>query len=639
MKYDISIIFPCLNEESTLDECIKTTKKVMNKTKYKYEIIISDNGSTDDSIKIAKKNKVRVVNTEVRGYGSALINGINNAKGKYSVMLDSDCSYNIYDIPNFIEELEKGYDLVVGNRFNKTSEKSSCPFIHRIGAKLLSVYSNILFHNNVKDYHCGLRAFNTKKIKDLNLTSTGMEFASDMIIKSKLNKYKISNIDTKYMKDKRVNKSHLNPLRDGYRHLKLISKLKFDNSILFRYLTTFIFIVLICFISLCISYLFNFNTHDNVKNSYSYYKDTNKVFFLNYSLKNPSYHVDYATDERMLSVSYLMNKKDVISSVIEMNYYQELQERIDLNSYIDNDNRVVSEYCRYWHGYTTLLKPLVSIFEVKTIYIIHIILFIILLITVLIKLFQYDKVLGVSFIVGLITVNTFIVPLCLEYFYVFVLMMIGILLMLKMYESKSKNIDLLFFILGILTCFFDFLTCETITLTVPLMMYVYLNIKDKNKINYKSIIKYIILWGLGYSMMYLAKWVIDYIYYGSSIATEIFKKGMFRVNDGIYNTADIISANIINSILFLFPFNLFTNNALIVVVILILIGLYNYIFYEDNKLDKLVLIIISLIPFIRFMILSSHTRVHIYFVYRALIPFSMILFMGVYRLIINVKKE
>ena len=91
MKYDISIIFPCLNEESTLDECIKTTKKVMNKTKYKYEIIISDNGSTDDSIKIAKKNKVRVVNTEVRGYGSALINGINNAKGKYSVMLDSDC--------------------------------------------------------------------------------------------------------------------------------------------------------------------------------------------------------------------------------------------------------------------------------------------------------------------------------------------------------------------------------------------------------------------------------------------------------------------------------------------------------------------------------------------------------------------
>ena len=174
-----------------------------------------------------------------------------------------------------------------------------------------------------------------------------MEFASDMIIKSKLNKYKISNIDTKYMKDKRVNKSHLNPLRDGYRHLKLISKLKFDNSILFRYLTTFIFIVLICFISLCISYLFNFNTHDNVKNSYSYYKDTNKVFFLNYSLKNPSYHVDYATDERMLSVSYLMNKKDVISSVIEMNYYQELQERIDLNSYIDNDNRVVSEYSRF----------------------------------------------------------------------------------------------------------------------------------------------------------------------------------------------------------------------------------------------------------------------------------------------------
>ena len=637
MKYDISIIFPCLNEEKTIEECIVKTKKVMDKTKYKYEIIVSDNGSTDNSVKIAKKLKARVVSTDIKGYGSALINGINHARGKYSVMLDSDCSYNIEDIPSFIKEINKGYDMVVGNRFNDKSEKNACPFVHRLGAKVLSLYANILFHAKVKDYHCGLRIFDTKKVKELELSSTGMEFASEMILKAKTNKFKISNINTKYMKDKRDNKSHLHPLRDGLRHLNLINKIKFDNSIIFRYLSVIIITSILCFFLLCISSLFKINTHDNVKDAYHYYKENDLYYFIDEKLNNSSYRLDYITDQRMLSIAYLMDKQDSITSTIEMNYYVNLQTRGDLDNYVDNENQLIVDYSRYWHGYILLLKPLISIFNIQTIYVINIILFIILLITVLIKLFQHDKLLCIAFIVGLIGVNAFIVPMCLEYVYIFYLMFALILILLRMYDNKSKNIDLLFLISGLLTCYFDFLTCETITLTVPLMIYGYLNIKNGKHINYKEYIKYIVLWGIGYTFMFGIKWIIDIIHYGSNMASDIYKRGMFRVNSEKEGLINIMLANLTNVFIYLFPFNYIQDYALTIILIIIAINLYNFIFYEDNKKDKLMLILISLIPIVRYIVLVSHTKIHIYFVYRAMIPVVMLLTIGVYRLIKNKK--
>ena len=229
MKKEVTILLPCLNEEKTLEFCIKDIKKVMDKTKYNYEILVSDNNSVDSSVKIAKKNKARVCSEKKRGYGNALINGIKNAHGKYIVMLDCDGSYNHKDIPRFLKELDNGYDMVMGNRFSKTTKKDATPFTHKLGARLLSIYSNILFGTKLKDYHCGLRAFRKDKIDEINLECGGMEFASEIIIKAKLNKFKIKEIDTTYFKDLRGKKSHLVPIRDGYRHLKLITGLRFKK--------------------------------------------------------------------------------------------------------------------------------------------------------------------------------------------------------------------------------------------------------------------------------------------------------------------------------------------------------------------------------------------------------------------------
>ncbi|MBE6161402.1 MAG: glycosyltransferase family 2 protein [Firmicutes bacterium] len=229
MKKDVTILLPCLNEEKTLEICIKNIKEVMDKLKYNYEILVSDNNSSDSSVKIAKKNKARVCVEEKRGYGNALINGIKNAYGKYIVMLDCDGSYNHKDIPKFLKELDNGYDLVMGNRFNKKTKKEASPFSHRIGARILSVYSNILYGTKLKDYHCGLRAFRKDKIDKIKLECDGMEFASEIIIKAKLNNFRIKEIDTEYFKDLREKKSHLVPIRDGYRHLKLITILKFKR--------------------------------------------------------------------------------------------------------------------------------------------------------------------------------------------------------------------------------------------------------------------------------------------------------------------------------------------------------------------------------------------------------------------------
>lgn len=224
----LTILIPCLNEEETLDKVIKTAKKYIKRKKLENdcEILISDNGSTDNSINIAKKNKVRVIETNIKGYGSALINGIKNAKGKYIIMGDADMSYDFNDLDNFIYYLDKGYDLVVGNRFKGGIEKGAMSFSHKIGVPFLSIIGNILFKTPIKDYHCGIRAFKKSKIKKLHLNCNGMEFASEMICKASIYNLKMIEIPTKLYKDQRNRKSHLKTIRDGFRHLFFMIKLK-----------------------------------------------------------------------------------------------------------------------------------------------------------------------------------------------------------------------------------------------------------------------------------------------------------------------------------------------------------------------------------------------------------------------------
>lgn len=220
---ELSIIFPCLNEELTLGECLEDAKRFLNDNKINGEIIVADNGSTDRSIEIAQNAKVRVINVHEKGYGSALFQGILASNATFGIMGDADMSYDMYNLFNILNELRNGNDLVMGNRFKGGIERGAMPFLHYyLGNPILSFLGRLFFKNKIGDFHCGLRGFRIDFIRSINLITRGMEFASEMVVKSTMNNAKIAEVPVVLRKDKRDRPSHLKTWRDGWRHLKFL---------------------------------------------------------------------------------------------------------------------------------------------------------------------------------------------------------------------------------------------------------------------------------------------------------------------------------------------------------------------------------------------------------------------------------
>lgn len=216
----LSILIPCLNEEETVGVVIKNAQEALNLSGLFGEIIVIDNGSTDKSASIAKSLGAVTLNVSEIGYGSALKSGINECKGEYAIMLDADASYSLDDMGVFVSTLNEGYDLVIGNRFSGGISPGAMPLLHRyLGNPILSWLGRLLFKTPIGDFHCGLRAFRTDAIRKLNLKSTGMEFASEMIVKASLNGLKIAEVPTTLKPDGRSRAPHLRTWRDGWRHL------------------------------------------------------------------------------------------------------------------------------------------------------------------------------------------------------------------------------------------------------------------------------------------------------------------------------------------------------------------------------------------------------------------------------------
>lgn len=231
---ELTILMPCLNEELTLGICIKKAKKSLEENNIRGEIVIGDNGSTDGSIEIAEALGARVIRIPEKGYGSALIGGINAAQGKYVIMGDSDDSYDFSRIMLHVEKLREGYDLVMGNRFKGGIEKGAMPFLHRyLGNPVLTFVGRLFFNTSIRDFHCGLRGFNRERMASVNLECPGMEFASEMVVKSLLNDFKIAEVPTTLSKDGRDRPPHLNTWTDGWRHLRFL--LLYSPAWLFLY--------------------------------------------------------------------------------------------------------------------------------------------------------------------------------------------------------------------------------------------------------------------------------------------------------------------------------------------------------------------------------------------------------------------
>jgi len=221
---EFSIVMPCLNEAKTLEACIRKAQQAFASHQVIGEIIVADNGSTDESARIAEHLGARVVFVERKGYGSALMGGIAAARGKYVIMGDADDSYDFANLSPFIAKLRDGYDLVMGNRFAGGIKPGAMPLLNRyLGNPVLTAIARLLFRRPaVHDFHCGLRGFSRDAVLSMNLRTTGMEFASEMVVKAVLNGMRIAEVPTTLSPDGRGRPPHLRRWRDGWRHLRFL---------------------------------------------------------------------------------------------------------------------------------------------------------------------------------------------------------------------------------------------------------------------------------------------------------------------------------------------------------------------------------------------------------------------------------
>lgn len=222
-QVELSVVLPCLNEAETLAVCVRKARDSLERLGVVGEVIVADNGSTDGSQDIARRNGARVVQVERRGYGAALAGGIDAARGRYVLMADADDSYALDDLEGFLTELRGGADLVMGNRFLGGIEPGAMPFLHRyLGNPVLSRLGRLFFGVPVSDFHCGIRAFRRDRVLELGLRTSGMEFASEMVVRAALADLRTTEVPTTLRPDGRSRPPHLRTWRDGWRHLRFL---------------------------------------------------------------------------------------------------------------------------------------------------------------------------------------------------------------------------------------------------------------------------------------------------------------------------------------------------------------------------------------------------------------------------------
>jgi glycosyltransferase involved in cell wall biosynthesis len=220
---EVSIVMPCLNEERTVGRCIDKCLVALRRMNIDGEVVVADNGSSDNSCERAKLHGAFVIDVPQRGYGRALIAGICAARGNFVIVGDADDSYDFTGLDVFINRLNEGYDLVVGNRFRGGIEPGAMRWIHRyFGNPFLSGLLNVFFHTPVKDAQCGLRAFRKDAFRRLELRAPGMEFASEMVAKAKIRGLRMCEVPIVLHPDGRDRPSHLRTFRDGWRYLWLL---------------------------------------------------------------------------------------------------------------------------------------------------------------------------------------------------------------------------------------------------------------------------------------------------------------------------------------------------------------------------------------------------------------------------------
>lgn len=632
---ELTIIIPALNEEKTIGIVVKKALEWIKEKNVIGEVLVVNNGSIDKTKEIALKKGARVVDFAPYGYGLALRKGIEEARGKYVIMGDADDSYNFLEIDGFWEKLKSGYDIVIGNRYLGKMEKGAMKWTHKyIGTPLFSFMIRKKYKVKIGDINCGLRGGVKEKLLSLNCKSTGMEYASEMIIKASKERLSIYEIPINFYKDKREGKSNLKTISDGLRHLGIILTNKkeknrlgnnFQDSIK-RYIISLIVIVVLCLISLVlVTMLPDKTVKEHCKKiAESYASEKTIIPEIKMGINNTM--LDNYANAKSVSIIYALDRERPLSSVMEAKYYEEDMKSMTqcLVDLVNGNEETNQEYTRYWHGYIVILKPLLMLFNEKGVYIFIGIILLSLILLIIKELWKIDKRAIIAFIIGLYMITIWVVPICFEYMWAMIVSFVISLIVLKKDNGENKKIYYYFWITGILTCFFDFLTVELLTVLLPLMFILIKRNKEKKLGNLKEIIifiiKSLIIWGLGYMLMFIAKWIIASIILRRNCIVEAIEKAGVRINGDVVGLSSnklwigALKKNFDNLQPIFYVRKKYIIYVLIptITIIMLLINRYK----DKNMFYLYGMLILGLIPYIRYSILLNHSYRHYFFTFR-----------------------
>ena len=408
---------------------------------------------------------------------------------------------------------------------------------------------------------------------------------------------------------------------------------------IFKYTLTFIITVIICIISfILVTIIPNNLIKENIKESANYiYKLPVFMYVGNY--KNKTNLVNNHPDPITLNLTYSLNPKKPITSIVLTKYYStgKYLESINLREKAIHDYEPNQEYYRYWHGNIVIVKLLLLIFNYKEILVFLSSILVVLIVLITYQLFKRDKLLAFIFLIGNILIKVYVTFFHLSYLYMFLLSYILTLISFKLINAKEDKIYKLFIIGGVLANFFDFLTTETLVFALPFLVIFYFRYKDKkvDKEAFIFFIKSLLAFLLSYSLMWILKWLILVVFYHQSLSSFLTNHLLERsINKYTYTLRPFDS--ILYNIKGIIPFCYLNDLFMIVVISLYLIYIVINFIKKRFKLFELILVLISIVPIIRYLVLFNHSYGHFYFTYRALLPSVMISLLLIFR---NIKRK
>lgn len=627
-ELELTILIPALNEEKTIELVIQKAWSFIQNHEIKAEVLVANNGSTDHTKEIAEKNKARVIDVPERGYGNALREGIKQAKGKYVIFGDADDSYDLSQLEDFLTELRAGSELVIGNRYGKTMEKGAMSFSHRyFGTPLLSFLIRHKYHINVYDINSGLRGMKRESILNLNCQATGMEFASEMLIKANDSQLKITEIPIFFYCDKREGKSHLRTITDGVRHLVQIGKNenKRPKGVM-TYLITFLIIVVLGVLALltCV-YLPDQKVKENCQQAAKKFSETTALF-PELEIGRTYTTVDHYADSILLSIIYSLDKTDPLASIMRANYYEDNHRSMTANflALTEEKAEANTQYVRYWHGSIVWIKPLLMFFSLEQVYQISGVVLWGLLILLLIVLAKIEWKAVIGFIIAIFMTAFFVVPQCLEYTAVFVVAFLVSLIALSKDKGKNSPLYYLFFITGALTCYFDFLTVEMLTILLPLTLVIIKRNKENTLGTSKEVLKFLVisltLWLIAYAGMYLVKWILASIVLNKNYILESIHNADIRISGQVNHLekAEMWIQAVKRNFDLLNPF-FFIRKKYLLYIWIPIIWLISIVInlYQGKKRSYLLAVnLLAVLPYMRYVVLQNHSCYHFIFTFR-----------------------